>query len=69
MAAQPLQIELPGNATAWICTKKAVMPNGKEFVGIGIKPNLIIMRNLNDVLYPLTNDSQLEGAIKYFKRK
>ena len=66
---QPLQIELPGNTTAWICTKKAVMPNGEEFVGIGIKPNLIIMRNLNDVLYPLTNDSQLEGAIKYFKRK
>ena len=66
---QPLQIELPGNTTAWICTKKAVMPNGEEFVGVGIKPNLIIMRNLNDVLYPLTNDSQLEGAIKYFKRK
>lgn len=66
---QPLQIDLPGNTTAWICTKKAVLPNGEEFVGIGIRPDVIIKRNLNDVLYPLTSDSQLEGAIKYFKRK
>lgn len=66
---QPLQIELPGNSTAWICTKKAVLPNGEEFVGIGIEPDLIIKRNLNDILYPLKYDSQLEGAIKYLMRQ
>lgn len=64
---QPLQIELPGNTTAWICTKKVVLPSGEEFVGIGIKPDIIIKRNLNDILQPLKYDSQLEGAIKYFK--
>nr|WP_314495594.1 S41 family peptidase [uncultured Chryseobacterium sp.] len=64
---QPLQIGLPGNTTAWICTKKAVLPNGEEFVGIGIKPDVLIKRNLNDILYPLRYDSQLEAAIKYFR--
>lgn len=64
---QPLQIEL--STTAWIYTKKAVLPNGEEFVGIGIKPDVLIRRNLNDILYPLLYDSQLEGAVAYFKRK
>lgn len=66
---QPLQIELPGNTTAWICTKKVTLPNGEEFVGIGMKPDVIIERNLNDILYPLQHDSQLEGALNYFFKK
>jgi len=66
---QPLQIDLPGNTTAWICTKKVVLPNGDEFVGIGIKPDLTVKRNLNDVLYPTQYDSQLEAAVRYFKKK
>lgn len=62
---QPLQIDLPGNATAWICTKKVTFPNGDEFVGTGIKPDILIERNLKDVLYPSKYDSQLQEAVKY----
>nr|WP_314490219.1 S41 family peptidase [uncultured Chryseobacterium sp.] len=65
---QPLQIELPGNATAWICTKKVTLPNGEEFVGSGIKPHLMIQWNLNDILYPLKYDSQLKEADNYLKK-
>lgn len=65
---QPLQIELPGNSTAWICTKKVELPNGEEFVGVGIKPQILVKRDLNDVLYPSKNDSQLDEAIKYLKK-
>jgi C-terminal processing protease CtpA/Prc len=65
---QPVQIELPGNASAWICTKKAVLPNGEEFVGIGIKPDIFVERNLNDTLYPDKYDSQLDAAVKYLKK-
>lgn len=65
---QPLQIELPGKATAWICTKKATLPNGEEFVGIGIKPDILIKKNLNDIMYPTKYDSQLEEAIRYSKK-
>ncbi len=62
---QPLQIELPGNTTAWICTKKVTLPNNEEFVGIGIRPNIVVRQNLNDVLNPFKSDSQLDYAIKY----
>lgn len=64
---QPLQIDLPGDATAWICTKKVTLSNGEEFVGIGIRPDIIVKRNLNDVLYPAKYDSQLDEAVKYLK--
>ncbi len=66
---QPLQIELPGNTTAWICTKKVTLSNGEEFVGVGIKPHILIKRNLNDVLHPTKYDSQLDEALKYLKQK
>lgn len=66
---QPLQIELPGNTTAWICTKKVALPNGEEFVGSGIKPHILIKRNLNDVLHPTKYDSQLDEAVSIFETK
>ncbi|WP_051891194.1 S41 family peptidase [Chryseobacterium sp. JM1] len=64
---QPLQIELPGNGSAIICTKKVTLPDGEEFIGVGIKPHNFIERNLNDTLYPVKFDSQLEAGINYLK--
>ncbi|WDF68667.1 S41 family peptidase [Sphingobacterium oryzagri] len=64
---QPLQIDLPGHTTAWICTKKVTLPNDEEFVGIGIKPDLLVEQQLDDVLYPAKNDSQLDRAIQYLQ--
>lgn len=65
---QPLQIELPGNGTAWICTKKVTFPNGEEFVGLGIKPDVLVKRDLNNVLHPLKFDYQLDEAEKFLKK-
>lgn len=64
---QPLQINLPANSTAWICTKKVTLANGEEFVGIGIKPNVLVEKDLQDVINPSKYDSQLEEAINYLK--
>lgn len=66
---QPIQIELPGNGSGIICTKKVTFPDGEEFIGIGIKPDIFIEKNLDDVLYPLKYDSQLETAVKYLENK
>lgn len=65
---QPLQITLPGNASAWICTKRVTFPDGREFVGTGIRPHIIVERTANDILYPLQNDSQLQSAISYLNK-
>ncbi|GAB2684875.1 S41 family peptidase [Mucilaginibacter koreensis] len=65
---QPLQIDLPGNTTAWICTKRVTFSDGREFVGTGIKPDVLVERTANDILYPKENDSQLEMAVKYLMK-
>lgn len=47
---QPLQIMLPGGGTAWICTKKVTYADGREFIGIGIKPDIEIKRTVKDFI-------------------
>lgn len=64
---QPLQITLPGNASAWICTKKVTFPSGEEFVGIGIKPHILVPREVNDIIRPDRHDSQLDAALRYLR--
>ncbi|WBX72312.1 S41 family peptidase [Tenacibaculum retecalamus] len=42
---QPLYFELPGSGSARICTKKDTYPNGKEFVGYGIQPDIEVKKS------------------------
>ena len=39
---QPLMLELPGGGHARICTKRDTYPDGREFVGIGVIPDVEI---------------------------
>jgi C-terminal processing protease CtpA/Prc len=47
---QPFLFDLPGGASARICTKKDTYPDGREFVGYGIKPDIEIKLTLADYL-------------------
>jgi C-terminal processing protease CtpA/Prc len=58
---QPLHMRLPGGGTARICTKKDTYPDGKEFVGYGIKPKYLVKNSLKDVLE--NRDRVLEFAL------
>lgn len=60
---QPLVFDLPGGGSARICTKMDTYPDGREFVGYGIKPDIEIVPNLQDYLNK--RDITLEKAIKY----
>jgi len=64
---QPYGFYLPGGGSARICTKKDTYPNGKEFVGYGIKPDIEIKPSLTDYLNK--KDPVLEKAIEYLKKK
>ncbi|WP_433836540.1 S41 family peptidase [Flavobacterium anhuiense] len=64
---QPLFIDLPGGGSARICTKKDTYPDGREFVGYGIKPDIEVIPTLND--YLKNKDATLEEAMKYLKKK
>jgi carboxyl-terminal processing protease len=46
---QPLSFDLPGGGSARVCSKKDTYPDGKEFVGVGIKPDIIVEKTIKDL--------------------
>lgn len=46
---QPLMIDLPGDGHARICTKRDTYPDGREFVGVGVIPDVEIAPTQDDV--------------------
>ena len=47
---QPLQFELPRGGQARICTKKDTYPDGREFVGYGVQPDILIAPDVHDFI-------------------
>lgn len=45
----PLVVHLPGDVIALICTKHDTYPDGKEFVGVGVIPDVELQPTLEDV--------------------
>lgn len=63
---QPYHFEMPGGGFARVCTKKDTYPSGKEFVGIGILPDLKVKKSM--VAYLENRDPVLEAAVKYLEK-
>jgi len=64
---QPMLFSLPGGGSARICTKKDTYPNGKEFVGHGIQPDIKVTFSIDDYLE--SKDPVLDKAIEYLNKK
>ncbi|SFC48668.1 S41 family peptidase [Pseudoalteromonas denitrificans] len=64
---QPLIIDLPGNGTAKICTKRDTYADGRDFVGFGIEPDINVERKMS--YYLTKKDLVLNVAIQYLKDK
>lgn len=62
-----LFVNLPGGGTGIICTLKDTYPDGREFVGYGIKPDIEVKTTLNDFLNQ--KDPVLDRALEYLKTK
>ncbi|MHA7863379.1 S41 family peptidase [Flagellimonas marinaquae] len=58
---QPMILRLPGGGKARICTKRDTYPDGREFVGYGIQPDILVSRKLEDIL--TEEDSVLKRAL------
>ena len=59
---QPLTLELPGGGGARICTKRDTYPDGREFVGIGVIPDIEIAPTCEDIAED--RDVVLEKALE-----
>ncbi len=60
---QPLRIVLPGRSSARICTKKDTYPDGREFVGYGIQPDILVNKTVDDFIND--RDPVLTKAIEF----
>lgn len=64
---QPLQINMPHGFSARICTKKDTYPDGRPFVGVGIKPDIVVEPTAEDFIKG--RDAQLEAALNFLKKQ
>jgi len=64
---QPMIFDLPNGGIGRVCTKKDTYPDGREFVGYGIKPDIEIKTTLTD--YMENRDAVLKKAIEYLNEK
>ncbi|MBX2859051.1 MAG: peptidase S41 [Cellvibrionaceae bacterium] len=64
---QPIFFDLPGGGSFRVCTKRDTYPDGREFVGYGITPNVMIHRTPEQL--SSESDVVLSSAIEGLKRK
>lgn len=60
-SGNPLILSLPGGGVALICTKQDFFPDGREFVGFGITPDIEVKPTIKDIIQNI--DTVLEAAI------
>ncbi|MFN8349319.1 MAG: S41 family peptidase [Spirosomataceae bacterium] len=62
----PYRFDLPGGGSARVCVKKDTYPDGREFVGNGIQPDIKVTPTVKN--YLANEDAVLEAALHYFKK-
>lgn len=64
---QPLFFDLPKGGRLRVCTKRDYYPNGKEFVGVGIMPDIEIRETIESIQGK--KDIAFEKAIGLLNKK
>jgi carboxyl-terminal processing protease len=62
---QPLSFNLPGGGTGRVCTKKDTFPDGSEWVGKGIDPDILVHPSLIDV--QAGKDTVFDRAVAFLR--
>ena len=60
---QPLSFAVPGGIMARVCAKRDTYPNGEEWIGIGIMPDIEVHPKVADL--QAGRDTVLEAALEY----
>jgi carboxyl-terminal processing protease len=63
---QPLFFTLPGGGSARVCTKRDSYPDGREFVGRGIQPHIVVHPTVSD--FRAGRDTVLEAALRELRK-
>jgi carboxyl-terminal processing protease len=62
-SGQPLYIELVKGFGAMICAKRDSYPDGRDFINVGIKPDIFVKQTIENYLDKV--DTQFQAAISY----
>jgi hypothetical protein len=62
---QPLFIDLPGGGSVRILSKHDTYPDGREFLGVGVQPDVFVARTVEDVIDE--RDAMLERALEVLR--
>lgn len=62
----PIMYQLEGGIQFQICSKKDTYPDGREFVGYGVKPDIEVVPTVEDFIKGY--DRGLQEALKYLKK-
>jgi C-terminal processing protease CtpA/Prc len=60
---QPLMFSLPGGGSARVCTKHDTFPDGSEFVGVGVPPDIPVHQSVSDLRSGV--DTVLGAALRH----
>lgn len=63
---QPLSFALPGGGSARVCTKRDTYPDGRDWIGVGIQPDVLVRPTVEDVRGG--RDTVLERALEWVRR-
>ena len=63
---QPLFFELPFGGMGAVCSKRDLMPDGTEFIGIGILPDIEVKPSAENIIKQ--EDMALKAALKTFEK-
>lgn len=63
---QPLQFKLPGGGSGRVCTWRGTYPNGKQFLGVGVEPQIVVTPTLQD--FRSGKDTTLDAALAELER-
>ena len=62
---EPALFSLPGGGSARVCAKQNRYPDGRQFVGVGIQPQILVRPTVAD--FRAGRDAVLEGALEYLR--
>lgn len=65
-SGQPIWFPLPGGGTGRVCASRTTYPDGTEYVGRGIMPDIVVRPTLADVRH--NGDPVLEAALDVLGR-
>ncbi len=60
---QPVSFNLPGGGWGRVCAKRDTYPDGRDFVGVGVQPHILVEPKLDDMLSG--EDIILQRAVKH----